>query len=160
PRAALAQEPKAPAEPATTGGDPPGAPAPLVEGAVVAAQPEAVAPPEPVFRRQLFFGALGGIGFAAVKHPDLATPKVYGPMLGMSLGVTLSPQWAVGLEFTNIERVVTRSSGGERFSAASSWLHAQAECNGCRSPAIGGIILSYNMLQNVVGPKVDFSPFG
>jgi hypothetical protein len=125
----------------------------------IAPEPEADAAEAP-FKRRLFVGAVGGVGFAAVKHSDLATPKVYGAMLGLSLGMQVSPRWSVGIEYTNIERVVARDSGGERFASATSWLHTQAECNNCKDPNKGGAPLSWNMLLNVVGPKIEVTPFG
>ena len=141
----------------------------LAETLDLAAPPPAEPPPvepaadaaEAPFRRRLFFGATGGIGFAAVKHPELSTPRVYGALMAMELGWHFSPRWSVGIEFTNMEKVVSRDSGGERFGSATQWIHSQAECNTCGKPALpGGPVLSYNMLLSTVGPRVDVTPFG
>jgi hypothetical protein len=141
----------------------------LLAPRAASAQPAEAEPPpaapepdaaELPFRGKPFVGVVGGVGFAAVKHPDLATPKVYGAMLGMSIGYQVSPRWSVGIEYTNLERVVARDTAGERFASATSWLHKQANCNNCKDPNLGGPPLSWNMLLNVVGPKVEVTPFG
>src|SRR5262245_33970073 len=84
------------------------------QGEVVAVEQPVLDAVEASFHRRPFFGAIGGIGFVAVNHPALATPRVYGPMLSIALGATISPRWSIGLQFTNMERVVSRPSGGVR----------------------------------------------
>lgn len=148
-----------------------------VEGAVVgtaeppiatAVEPAVAAAPEPPpadlepapFKSTLFFGAQGGVGFAAVKHPELGTPRVYGAMLSFMLGYNISPRVSVGLEFTNLEDVVKRDTAGVRFGSASQWLHTQEKCDNCRPSLPGGPILSYNMLLDTVAARIDVAPFG
>jgi hypothetical protein len=172
PSAALAQLPPPPDAPAPSAALPE-VPPPIVvtNGGVAATPPQVIeelpplppVPPDaPVVKKphKVFIGVTGGVGFANVHHPDIATPHVIGPVLAGRVGYQATDHWALSLVFTDFEQNVSRSQGGEEFSAASQWVKAQAACSKCVAPAIGGAILNTMMRFNTLGPGVDFTPFG
>lgn len=117
--------------------------------------------PDPLpFKRRPFVGIWGGPGFANVVHPQLATNHVYGPLLALQIGLTLSRQWSVGLEFTNLDRGVERKTEKERFTSSATFLHTQADCTKCSAPTGAGPVLATTLLLDTVGPRVDFTPLG
>ena len=109
---------------------------------------------------RVFVAASGGVGFANVKDPQIATPHIVGPVLGARLGVVVSPSWTISLAYTDFVRGITRAMDGEQFAAASQWLRTQSDCNGCHPPAPGGFVSSAVLRLDTLGPGVDFTPFG
>lgn len=114
----------------------------------------------PAAVRAIFVGVSGGVGYASFKQPEVATTKLVGPMLAFQLGYRITPAWAVSVVYTDFQRAVERSSGGELFSTATSLLHAQADCNKCRLPPPGGAPLAATFRLSTLGPSVDFTPLG
>ena len=148
------------APPVTTAAPAPGAPVtdvPLTDASPAAPAPDAA---RPVFKRRPFIVLAGGPGFASVAHPQLGTPRIYGPLLAAEVGYAVSRYWSFGVEATNLERSVARVNAAERFGAASSWLHTEASCTSCAPPPPGGPVVQLTMLLDTVGPRVDFTPFG
>jgi len=114
----------------------------------------------PAAVRAIFVGVSGGVGYAAFKHSDVASSKLVGPMLAFQLGYRITPAWAVSVVYTDFERSVARGSGGEPFSAATSLLRAQADCNHCKPPLPGGDAIASTFRLSTLGPAVDLTPLG
>lgn len=141
-----------------------------VNGAFVAAPGQQAGAPQarkatgpdkwPAAVRAIFVGVSGGVGYASFKQPEVSTTKLVGPILAFQVGYRITPAWAVSLVYTDFQREVTRSSGGEPFSTATSLLHTQAECNKCRLPPPGGSPLAATFRLSTLGPSVDFTPLG
>lgn len=110
--------------------------------------------------RAIFVGVSGGIAYASFKQPEVATSKLVGPMLAFQVGYRITPAWAVSLVYTDFERGVARTSGGELFSSSTSLLRAQADCTKCLSYSPGGAVLSTTFRLSSLGPAVDFAPLG
>jgi hypothetical protein len=115
---------------------------------------------EKPFLRHPLLGFAGGVGFATVKHPQLITPHVYGPVLSAFAGYAFSPRWSGGLQFTTMTWTITRRDGTEPFAAAASWLHTEADCTKCAPPPEAGATVKTTMLASTAGPWIDVTPFG
>jgi hypothetical protein len=111
-------------------------------------------------RHPFFFGAWGGFSAGLVRHPELQTRRLLGPMLSLGAGYTISTRWVASIEFTSFVVPVERVSGTDQFASASSWLRTQIKCSNCRSPVGGGYVSSTALVLSTVGPRVEVSPFG
>jgi hypothetical protein len=112
-----------------------------------------------------FTGASVGLGWAHVRHNELATPEVEGVMLAMHIGYSPTPRFWFALELTSLEERITRRTGADGWYAdgqGPSQPSAQplAECSGCTPRARGGERVRSMLHVMSVGPRAEITPFG
>lgn len=109
---------------------------------------------------RIFVGGWGGYALVSASHPDIATTRMRGAMLGLQAGYMLSARWTVALEFTDFMASLSRESGGEDFAAQSTWLHTQAGCDNCGPPPVGGRVVATGLHLSTLSPRIEFAPLG
>jgi hypothetical protein len=115
--------------------------------------------------RTFFAGASLGLGWAHVRHHELATPELQGVMVAIHAGYSPTPRFWFALELTSLEERITRRTAGESWSAdgqGPSQPSAQplAGCSGCRPKVNGGQHVGAMLHVMSVGPRVEVTPFG
>lgn len=81
-------------------------------------------------------------------------------MLTFQAGYAVNPRLTVGLMYTDFERAVTRTGGGELFTTAASSLHTLAACTSCGPGGGGGSPMGATFRLATLGPSIDVTPFG
>jgi hypothetical protein len=99
----------------------------------------------------------GGVAWAKAHHENFATNSFVGATLGLHAGYSLTPRWALGLDFNAVEKSVTRS--GSNFTT-DSLVEPQGGCGDCLPPDPGGVPTNTMLLLCVFGPLAEFTPFG
>jgi hypothetical protein len=108
-------------------------------------------------RHPFFVGATAGVGWVNPSYQGLASQSLVGASLGVHAGYAINSRFAVGFEFTTVERYVTRPNLRIPFSVP---LRPEAGCSDCPPPPTGGWIPSTTLFLGNAAPRVEFSPFG
>jgi hypothetical protein len=101
-------------------------------------------------------GAIVGYASGAVSHPDLSISQADGSFLGVLIGYAVSPNFNVGMDFTAFSFFVERTPGTNKFTN----MHVRADCPSCGVEASRGLVYATPMMFSVLGPRVDWTPFG
>jgi hypothetical protein len=114
--------------------------------------------------RPLFVGALGGVAWVAVEHPEMSPSSFAAPILGLHAGYAFTPHWALSLELTTIEKHVVRPAPGAKFAPAGS-IQPQQGCFLCpdlpRPEGQGpGQLLEISAIFGTIAPRLELTPFG
>jgi len=114
-----------------------------------------------------FVGAALGLGWASVRHPELATPDMAGVMVAVHIGYSPTPRFWFALELTSLEERISRQTGGGPWYAdgqgpSSPSSQPLVVCDGCKSTWLprGGDSVRTMLHVISVGPRAEITPFG
>jgi hypothetical protein len=115
---------------------------------------------------QTFFaGASLGLGWAHVRHHELATPELEGVMIAIHAGYSPTPRFWFALELTSLEERITRRTAGDSWSAdgqgpSQPSPQPLAACSGCTPKVDGGQHVRAMLHVMTIGPRAEITPFG
>jgi hypothetical protein len=102
-----------------------------------AATSSSAAVPQPYW-----LGISGGVGWAYVNHPNVVTPSFAGATFGMHFGYTVTPKWAIGIDFSTIEKEVDRFGVSRTYGVDSMimpQIPSDVGCPACPDQVTGGM---------------------
>jgi hypothetical protein len=135
-----------------------------VGGWTAVAQADEAAPQpalKPVKSLPWFVALSGGVGYAAISHPEVASGGAVVPVFTLHGGYTFGDRLNVGLEFSSVETSVGRDTAYESFRIGYEpkvvW---QIDCYPCQPKPTGSDVTYTSLVFSTLGARVEYAPFG
>ncbi len=129
----------------------------MVSAASAAEEEPAAVSDVPVKPRPFHVGISAGMAYQTVRVPSVVPTSYAAASIGLHAGYNVSERFSVGIELLSVEKYMARSGP---FSPFDPGLAPQAGCNNCEPPPTGGWVKNTSASFGMLGPRVEFSPFG
>ncbi|TPV94361.1 MAG: hypothetical protein B7733_15605 [Myxococcales bacterium FL481] len=120
--------------------------------------------PSRITERNSEFTFAMGYGGGLLSHPNYLNDTAHGIFFDIGFGFILNRRWTVGGFFNHIEQPINLVADDEytsgRSGEAPQTLRHRAPCGSCLPPLRGGNTIARQLYTAVVGPRVEFAPFG
>ena len=105
-----------------------------------------------------------GLGYAAIKHPDLLTDSLSGSFVEITAGTELSQRFRLSFSMTSFQTAIHRKRGGwaegERPANGTAGLRVQKDPTEPLDVNAGGVEVQKTIHIHSFAPRLDFLPLG
>jgi len=106
-----------------------------------------------------------GLGYAAIKHPDLVSSSLSGSFVEFTAGTELNHRFRLSFALTSFQTTIHRVAGGwsegDLPTRTAAGLRAQADpVEPIETGGGGGVEVRKTLHVHSVGPRLDFLPLG